>query len=516
MPELASYRPWVPGQPLPVLRVLAPSDRARVREDDRDGLVAEVEEKHRTLDETSLSAGRADAGLGDLLAKAATAPIAAAPIAAAPVAADPIAAAPIAAAPIGNADGLPSRPPGVATPLIDPNYRGMDNFYRGLAAGNRVVRAAHYGDSTIAADGIAGTVRRRLQARFGNAGPGYINAGIDPRWSSRPDIATSRSGEWTTKSILLGGASGKYGYGGVVSTAADGGYLVVHTPKGPDKQPIPMTHLELWHQTWEGSGSWWLSEDGNDLGSSTANAASGDAVQQYDVEGGFTKLAFGAAGAPVSFYGVVMETAGPGVVWDTLGVVGVGTKSFTQQSPAHLERMVAQRNPDLIVVMLGGNELGYPVVSKGDGKEYAAMYRKTLKLIRAGAPHSSCLILTPLDQGTRDEGEPTSKPALPKLVRTQARVAIEEGCAFWNAWSAMGGDGAIVRWAARKNPLAWTDLLHLSGAGQDIIGQLLSDAIEADFAGWQAAGGVERPVPPAPGSATISASAAEPVSGDSP
>jgi len=63
----------------------------------------------------------------------------------------------------------------------------------------------------------------------------------------------------------------------------------------------------------------------------------------------------------------------------------------------------------------------------------------------------------------------------------------------------MGGDGAVVRWGAMKPPLAWTDLLHLSSAGQDIIGQMLADAILAGFDEWKGKGGATRPVPTAPG-----------------
>ncbi len=41
----------------------------------------------------------------------------------------------------------------------------IDPVGRRFATGDRLVRAAHYGDSTIAADGFSGTVRARLQAR---------------------------------------------------------------------------------------------------------------------------------------------------------------------------------------------------------------------------------------------------------------------------------------------------------------------------------------------------------------
>ena len=109
--------------------------------------------------------------------------------------------------------------------------------------------------------------------------------------------------------------------------------------------------------------------------------------------------------------------------------------------------------------MLGGNELGLPVLGKGDGADYIPYYLEAIHRLRAGAPNSSCLVITPLDQGTRDGGAAHTKPNLSRAVAAQQKAAAQEGCAFWNAWAAMGGDGAVVRWGAMKPPLAWTDLL---------------------------------------------------------
>ena len=40
--------------------------------------------------------------------------------------------------------------------------------------------------------------------------------------------------------------------------------------------------------------------------------------------------------------------------------------------------------------------------------------------------------------------------------------------------------------------LAWTDLVHLSAKGQEIIGDLLADAIERGYDQWVATGGPSR------------------------
>lgn len=481
---IAAAAPWQPGEALPLVRTLLPKAGPRVVEDERTGFVVAAD---------PLPAEPAPPSEAPPVSTAAGSPP---PSDAAATPGDVPAPA---AAPSPAASRLPSRAPAVATPLEDPEDRGMAPFYRALHRGTGLARAAWWGDSTIAADGITGTVRARLQARFGYGGPGFIVAGLDPQWSARPDVKSTRRGSWETKSILLGGARGAYGFGGVVSTAPADGSLSLRAPMGAGGEARPLHHAELWYQAHSGAGSWWLraSESGETSGSAQAEGRL-DQRAILDVPNGYDRLSFGAGGAPVSFYGVVMETKGPGVVLDALGVVGVGTRSFNYFGDKHLSAQVAQRQPDLVVLMLGGNELGMPVLQKGTAAGYDPLYTETLRKLRAGAPEAGCLVVTPLDQGTREGGTPMTKPSLKRLVAAQARVAQAEGCAFWSGFAAMGGEGSIVAWTRRKPPLAWTDLLHLSAAGQDLIGQALADAIELGFDDWVASGGPDRLPPPPP------------------
>ncbi len=471
---IADAAPWAPGEPLPLARTLQPRAGPRVVEDERTGLVvAAVEEPvAASLPEPAAVLEVAVPGPGGAPSAAPTQPAAA---------------------------RLPVRAPAVPTPLDDPDDQGMAPFYRALHRGTGLARASWWGDSTIAADGITGTVRARLQARFGYGGPGFVVAGLDPQWSARPDLKPHRKGEWDTQSLLLGGARGLYGFGGVVSASPDGGSLSLRAPLGPGGAARPLHHAELWYQAHEGAGAWWMSTGGgNERGGSAAGAGRTDHRAILEVPTGYDRLTIGARGGPVPFYGVVMETTGPGVVLDALGVVGVGNRSFNYFGENHLAAQVAQRNPDLVVLMLGGNELGLPVLQHGSASAYDPLYAETLRRLRKGAPTAGCLVVTPLDQGTREGGSPGTKPSLKRLVTSLSRVAEAEGCAFWSGYAAMGGEGSIVAWTRRKPPLAWTDLLHLSTAGQDLIGQTLADAIELGFDDWVANGGPDRSAPVLP------------------
>ena len=84
---------------------------------------------------------------------------------------------------------------------------------------NRIVRVLHWGDSTIAADGVTGTVRSRLQETFGDGGPGFLPVKVDPRWVVRPGIARWPKGDWVAENITEGGASfRRYGLAGTVAS----------------------------------------------------------------------------------------------------------------------------------------------------------------------------------------------------------------------------------------------------------------------------------------------------------
>ncbi|MEZ4465887.1 MAG: hypothetical protein R3F43_15850 [bacterium] len=51
-----------------------------------------------------------------------------------------------------------------------------------------------------------------------------------------------------------------------------------------------------------------------------------------------------------------------------------------------------------------------------------------------------------------------------RIVLAQRRASYEQGCAFWNTWEAMGGEGSMAKWY--KSGLGGGDLTHPTpGAG---------------------------------------------------
>jgi hypothetical protein len=388
----------------------------------------------------------------------------------------------------GNGN-LRDRLPALGTPLEVPPG-SLDAWFTSLAkaaAGvpDHIARALHWGDSTIAGDGITRTMRSRLQGRFGDGGPGFLAVQVDPRWASRPGVLRHAKGAWKTRTITFGGAGNKYyGLGGTVSTAYGKSSSTLGGSKVGDQRQA-LHRFDIAFQTRPGGGTLVVQVEGGEGATfQTSSESTFDAFHTLTAPSGAQKLHVATNGdGPVTIYGVSLETRGPGMTWETLGVAGAGQGSMFRQGPNHLARQVAWRNPDLVVYQMGGNELGYPSLKTGGGKVWKERYVRVVRSLRAGAPEASCLLITPLDQGERVRGTVRSKPTMATMVRLQRETAREMGCAFWDAQAAMGGSGSFGVWLNKK--LAWSDLYHLTNKGLALIGHTLADAMEAAYDEWR-------------------------------
>ena len=466
VPLAEPVRPWLPGEPIPLVHLVTGKQRVELGEPGelvvREDLEAPV-----------------------------TAPTPVPAPVAAPVAIDDQPAAKPHAVARPAAPPLPHRPPAVPTPLEVPPG-ALDHWFEALAEIDehsevRIARALHYGDSSIAGDGIAGTVRARLQERFGDGGPGFVAAHVDARWSFRPGLLRQPEGGWTTHSITHGGAeSGAYGLAGTVSVG-DPGATSVLGGQMVDGARQRLKVFDVYYQVRSGGGRVRVKPRGAVGATLRTDAANvGDRFRRLEVPGGATSCRIEVLdGGPVTIYGVALETSGPGVTWETFGVAGASKESMLRQGRRHMARQVARRAPDLIAVQLGGNELGHPGLKKPGGGAYATRMREVVDRLRAGAPEASCLIVTPFDKAKRVRGRVESKPTLATLIDLQRKVARETGCAFWDAQHAMGGPGAVARWLQHKPRLALSDLHHLTKDGQALIGDSLADAMLHAFADWR-------------------------------
>ncbi len=397
------------------------------------------------------------------------------------------------ALPAGPTASLPDIDPSVRailrpTPIEDPNGHALDAFFaRLLRTEHRepgaVTRILYYGDSTIASDYVSGTVRRRLQTRFGDAGHGFILISNPWEWYFHNDVAHASAGEWTA-SRLAGplAADGAYGLGGVGFASYGGGIAWFGTATHGDFGRN-VGRFDLYYLEQPGGGDVELSVRGGIRERfSTRGETKVSRVRSLQVEDGEGKLSVRAVGGgPVRLFGVALERNRPGVVCDALGSHGAMAVVWQRQNRKHWKEQMALRDPALVVLQYGTNE---SELSQLDHDEYERAFSELIDELHEVAEGASILVVAPLDRAEVRAGKLVTRPIIVDLVAMQRRVALAHGASFWSTFDAMGGKGSMAHWVKARPQLAGADLTHTTPLGAEVLGGMLSDTLAASFDRW--------------------------------
>ncbi|HWA73636.1 MAG TPA: GDSL-type esterase/lipase family protein [Polyangiaceae bacterium] len=337
-----------------------------------------------------------------------------------------------------------------------------------------ITRIVHFGDSIVASDYVSGTLRRRFQERFGDAGHGFsLIANAWPAYFHN-DIERYATAGWKVSRVVGPLADdGMYGLGCVSFRAEKNVLARFSTAKkgdfGTRASRFSVSYLES-----PEAGSFQVSVDGEvraevDTRAPQKRAASyelrvPDGPHSFEIltKRGISRL-----------FGAVLERDGPGVVLDAIGIQGARIRFLDKQDDAHWAEQLQARKPDLLIYEFGANE-------SADGLLYPmADYFRTMKDVLAqgklALPGASCLVIGAMDRASKKGEELKSLGIIPLLVAEQRRAANEVGCAFFDTFTAMGGPGSMPRWVRRG--LGQADLTHPSAEGSDMIGTWIFRAL---------------------------------------
>lgn len=383
-----------------------------------------------------------------------------------------------AAVDLPSAGGLPPYVPHpdddeeVPQSLEMPSPDALDGFYAQLAetdAGfeGALTRVSHWGDSVIASDHVTSALRQRMQRRFGDGGHGWHLLST-PTLSYRHRGIRFKKGDWDNCYIINNcRKDGHYGYGGTVFYAKGGSRASFGTARdGAFGRKV--SRFELWYAAEPRGGPIKVLIDGVEV--ETLDGRADELIDRYavfDVPDGDHELAVRVNAGRGRLYGVVLERDGPGVVWDGLSNLGAFTGRMLNADPEHIRAQIERRDPHLLVFQFGGNDL---IIKES---KYDLLERQTRELIQLyrGGEARACLLISPVDHGERKGGRTVSVEAMGPVTQIQRRVALEEGCAFFDARAAMGGEDSIALW--RQRDLMSADLKHLSEDGHQVLGHMI-------------------------------------------
>lgn len=391
------------------------------------------------------------------------------------------------------ADAQPDHPSAPQLPHWSDPSASMAPFFERLADQERdgVVRAMFYGTSEIGFDRVTSQIRRRMQARFGDGGKGFVVIAPGWRYQRHRDIDWRVDGNWDVFSVRAGRRDdGRYGLGGVLAVNTGPAWVEYRTLEAdPDRDEdyfdflsgSRWSHLELYYQGFPDAGTVTLDIDGETHLVPTATDRVADRIFAAEAPDGPHDVRISTSDRETRLYGVTMERSS-GFVLDALMIIGAWGHTHLNFDVAHLERQVELRWPDLIIFQLGAKEVfRKPDLTDEEAEEFVNQYTLTVERTLAGRPGTACLIVSMKDMGARVRNRVETRPAVHKIVAGSERVAHNTGCAFYNIFEAMGGAGTMGRWAEHEPRLVSPDLGHLMRPGAIAVGDLITDALLAAF-----------------------------------
>ncbi|HKY39724.1 MAG TPA: GDSL-type esterase/lipase family protein [Polyangiaceae bacterium] len=395
-----------------------------------------------------------------------------------------------------EAKALEQAPP---VPLLDPSDKALDGFFRALSKTARkspgaITRIAHFGDSIIVSDYVSGTLRRKLQGTFGDAGHGFVL--IANAWPSyfHNDVSRYATAGFSVSRIVGPlAADGLYGLGGVSFNTPPNVLSRVGTAESGDFGRR-VSSFSLYYLEQPQGGTLELSVDGGPPSElSTAGPTVQSKAYTVKVPDGSHQLSLQTKRGTSRLFGLVLEREGPGIVLDALGIQGARIRFMDKQDDQHWADQLQLRSPNLLVYEFGANESAdgflYPM------PDYQRTMREVLEQGKRALPEASCLVIGAMDRAAKVGDEIVSLRVMPELLANQKRAALDAGCAFFDTWTAMGGVRSMPRWV--RKGLGQADLTHPTAVGAEIIGTWIYRALMQSYGAWSEAGTVAPAAAPA-------------------
>jgi lysophospholipase L1-like esterase len=369
-----------------------------------------------------------------------------------------------------------------ASPLLEDSTRQMYPFYHSLelAAGKRgVVRILHYGDSPTTADSITADMRSLMQEKFGDAGHGFILIAKPWPWYGHHGVEVHGSG-WRIEAASQNRAEdGYHGLGGVSFTGTPGAVSRIHLNTRHSR-------IEVHFLRQPDGGVFTVSAGDALLGETETGGEKAPDFAQFPLpDGEVTDVTIGVKSGSVRLFGASFEKESQGVIYNSLGVNGGQVQMVLRYyEKGQWTAQLQHQKPDLVILNYGTNESGFAsYIDSAYGKEL----REVIARVKAALPGTPMLIMSPMDRGERQsDGTIGTIATLPKLVAIQRQAAAETGCAFFNTFEAMGGEGTMGRWYGMQPRLVSADFMHPLPQGARKVGVLLDDALAAGYEQYEA------------------------------
>lgn len=376
-----------------------------------------------------------------------------------------------------------SPPPDIEDPAgsLASFWARLAELERGTA--RKRVRIGMYGDSNLTSDFLSGHLRRVLQARYGDAGHGWIS--LSRPWGSyrHEDVVTA--GFWPMFKLYAPtthvARDRQYGFANMAAESSEiGAAAWASTAKEKAAVGKAVAHFELHYLKQPRGGTMTVKVDRKDVRTVSTRADAFElGIEELDVEDGPHELRAEVRGdGPVRLFGTSLDRSPapdrPGIQLDSLGAGALNFQCADLVAKDTRKAGLEKRDYDLVVLWLGMNVMFVP--------PNRAFAKELLDDLRAALPHTPILMLSPPDTVTGSETH--SSKRIVAVIDQLRELAQAEKVAFWDFRQAMGGDGASIAFTRRG--LTGEDHIHFGVEGSKLMGDRLLCSASRAFAAWAA------------------------------
>lgn len=369
---------------------------------------------------------------------------------------------------------------------IENDSTSLSLFYEKLYQLNHTktgrVNIVHIGDSHIQADFFSGSVRQKLQLKFGNAGRGLIFPYRVAKSNEPLSYRTESRNTWNAKRNVFYDNPLPIGLTGFTVETEDSLAELSVTLKDQPGLGYSFSKLTLFHEKGQNNYDITVCDDLNcERGVlKSADKSSNQFVSELKLDKPMEQFILRNKRSDTTnqhytrIYGILLENDSAGVLYNMIGVNGSEYKHYNMSK--YFTAQLSYLNPDLIILSLGTNEafsMGFDRVKFNNNIDTLVM---NLKLTN---PNAAILLTTPGDSYRKSRKGRVKNPDM-KIARvTIINYCTQHNLAYWDWFEIMGGYGSMANWVLMK--LAQKDRVHYNGRGYMIQGDMLYRALMGGY-----------------------------------
>lgn len=379
--------------------------------------------------------------------------------------------------------------------MSDAARQNLSRFFRHLT-NDTLTRIMHYGDSQIEGDRITSFVRNKLQVRFGGTGVG-LRPALQP-YDYVFSAIQKNSENWKRYPI----------YGKVDTMVEHNNYGIMgafsrYAPLASDTLPFNDTvlyeaemnvsqsrisykrtkeyeYMRLFYGHTKRPVAMSLIARGDTVLNDTLQADLDYGVVEFQLPDSTNSvtLKFSGYDSP-DIYGIELASR-KGIIMDNIALRGSSGTIFTKANFQHSLKMYKDLNPSLFILQFGGNVIPYIKNDKAI-ERYGKWFGSQIKRIQTLCPDAAILVIGPSDMSTKEKDKYVTYEHLPKVVETLKKVSIDNGCGYWDMYSAMGGYNSMPSWVNAEPELARPDYVHFSPRGARLVANMFYNALILEY-----------------------------------